>query len=470
MPMKERRFLRKVVRHRFMRRAYDLLLFLYFLLMLPVFAWKVWKGKYRKSLAKRFFPDLNPGLPCNGQGPLVWVHAVSVGEAGSIRSLLGEIKTRVHGARILVTTVTETGQEFAEARCGAADATAYLPMDFSFCVRRFFDLVRPAVLVVAETEIWPNLFWEASEREIPVVVVNGRISDRTASTYERLSSFFGPVLDAVRVFLMQDETGRDRIVAAGARPSRVVVNGNIKFDSLPDIESPPSPEVEALGRGMARPGRPLVVVGSTHPGEEEVVLGAVRSALPGAPVILAPRHPERARGIAAGFAARGMRVALRSELNETPTPVGTGRVFDGAKEGKGNPPSTRGDSGGLDLLIVDTIGELADFYKVCDIAVVGGSMVPIGGHNILEPAACGKPVLWGPHMHNFRAEADLLEGHGGTRVADGAELEAALGRLAEGGMAEELRASEGQKALKRVSGLRGASARAASVVAWVAGR
>jgi 3-deoxy-D-manno-octulosonic-acid transferase len=310
----------------------------------------------------------------------VWVHAVSVGEVLTARVLVAALKARFPERPVFVSTTTPTGHEVARRTLDAADGVFYAPFDFAFAVRRVLGRLRPALLVLVETEIWPNLIHEARRRGARVAVVNGRLSPRSFPRYRLVRALLARVLAEVDLFLMQGEPHAERARAIGAPGERVRVTGNLKFDALPSGARPAA--LAAVFNGAA--GEPVWIAGSTVAGEEEAVLQAfraLRASVGGARLVLAPRHPERFGAMAPLVAAAGLSAARRSALE--------GRAWAGE-----------------DVLILDTLGELAHVYAFGTVVFVGGSLVAAGGHNVLEPAVAGKATVVGPHMENFQEIAD----------------------------------------------------------------
>jgi len=356
--------------------VYSVLLTIGFVIALPFYLWKGRStGKYLASFRERMgrFP-----APLNTSGtPSIWIHAVSVGEVLAARALVGPLKERFPGRRIYVSTTTATGNAVARQSVRAADGLLFAPFDWPGPVRRALRAVDPVLLVLVETEIWPNLIHEARRRGTRVALVNGRISPRSFPRYRRIRRFLKPVLAEVDVFLMQGEAHARRVKDMGAPPDKVKVTGNLKFDSLGEARTP-----EPLAR-LIGGGGPLWVAGSTAPGEEEMVLRAlraVRRTVPGVRLLLAPRHPERFAEVASIIEAAGLRGVRRTALS--------------------------GPWGDEDVLVLDTMGELAQVYSLASVVFVGGSLVPAGGHNVLEAAVAGKAVVVGPHMENFQEVAD----------------------------------------------------------------
>lgn len=335
---------------------------------------------------------LGRGLPEGPRGAL-WLHAVSVGEAGVAATLARRLPADLP---LVVTTVTPTGQERARAALGERAAVAYLPFDLAPPVERFFARFAPAALVLVEGDYWPLVLRAARRRGIPVAVVNGRVSDRSFARLRRIRPLLPPLFGPVGRFGMQTAADRDRLVALGVPGSRVEVTGNLKFET-----PPPAGHPELAARlGALAGGRALLLAGSTMAGEEEAVLeahaalGAERALL-----VLAPRHPERWETVAGLLAARCPGAVRRSALPET-----------------GRPPA----------VLLDSLGELAGLYRLATAAFVGGTLVPTGGHNPLEPARFGVPVAVGPSMENFREIAEAFDAaRAWARVGDAAALAAA---------------------------------------------
>jgi 3-deoxy-D-manno-octulosonic-acid transferase len=334
-----------------------------------------------------------PRVPC------AWIHAVSVGEAIAAAPLLEGIKHRWPALPLVVSTVTETGARVVRERFAGLASHRYLPLDFPGAARRVIASIRPAFFVGMETELWPNLLRTLARGGVPAMVANGRLSDRSFRRYRLVRGAMRRVLADVSVFGMQSDEDARRMIALGATPERVVVTGNLKH------EAPPDPAGAAdLWRRLAglSPQQLVWIAGSTHRGEETAVLDAhvaARAVRPDLALIIAPRHPERVGEVMSLVAARGFAAVRRSEL--------PGRALD--------PAAT--------VIVLDTVGELAQLYSIADVVFVGGSLAPFGGHNMLEPAARAKPVLFGPHTTNFReAAALLLDGGGARLVRDGREL------------------------------------------------
>jgi 3-deoxy-D-manno-octulosonic-acid transferase len=356
-------------------------------------------GKYFSNLAQRLglsFPTLGK-LPENRSGA-IWIHAVSVGEALSGITLARQLKDKHPGRPLVVSTTTLTGQALARERLPFADAIFYFPLDWTFCVRRVFRAVKPSIVIVLETEIWPNFLHEARLQSVPVVFVSGRISDRSFARYERYLGVFGfflrpflrRALGDASAFLMQSEEDAARIRTLGAPQERVQISGNLKYDLELPAQTPIS---RWLSEEARRRGRsPIIVAGSVVATEEPLALiafGTLQGEYPKALLVLAPRKPECFASAAEFIDESHRKFIRRSQL---PVP---GPSQNGAPHGEFQ------ISDDVTVLLLDSIGELASLYRVADGAFVGGSLVPSGGHNILEPAAFGKIPVFGPSMENF---------------------------------------------------------------------
>ena len=363
------------------------------------------QGKYRAGIRERL--GRVPERILNGQQcdlDAIWVHAVSVGEVLAVSGLIGRLR-QPGDYRVVVSTTTLTGQKLARDRFGAENVF-YFPLDFAFAIRPYLHALRPKLVVVAETEFWPNFLRLAKTGGARIATVNARISDRSFPRYRRLRFLMRPVLSFIDLFLCQTDEDARRLQQIGAPGQRVSRSGNLKFDLQPKSEPP---VVAELRKALADAGvGPVVVVGSTVEGEEVPILAAWRRLVAGFPralMILAPRHPERFGAVAEMLARDGVQVCRRSSWQGSEIP--TGGVF-----------------------LLDTIGELGAIYALADVAFVGGSLMPKGGHNILEPAFFGKATLVGPHTENFRDIIATFRNQQALLVVrDADELAATLIRL-----------------------------------------
>ena len=336
-------------------------------------------------------------------GRTIWVHAVSMGEATAVVPLVQQLKARYPDARILVSTVTETGKETVLRRLAGQAQHLYFPLDFPWMVRSVLQATRPCLIVVVETELWPNFLREAAACGIPVVLVNGRLSTDSFAGYLRLRPFFRRVLASFTLCSMQTERDAERMIQLGVEPARVVRTGNLKYDQVAVSAQATAGLISRQDLRLTG-GEELFVAGSTHPGEEETLLDCYRRLLDVAPTLvlaLAPRHIERAADVVKAVQSRGFNAVRRTKL-----------------PGAGGAPIT-----GPRVIILDTRGELATLYRDATLVFVGGSLVNVGGHNPLEPAAWGKAVVFGPHMDHFAEAAEqFLACDAGVMVRDAHEM------------------------------------------------
>jgi 3-deoxy-D-manno-octulosonic-acid transferase len=442
--------------------TYSLLMGFAVLLLIPYWLLEGLRhGKYIRNLGQRLgfsFPTLSK-LPENRPGA-IWIHAVSVGEALSGVTLARRLKQAYPDRPLVISTTTLTGQALARERMPFADAIFYFPLDWAFCVRRVLRAVRPAIVIVLETEIWPNFLREARRRNVPVVFVSGRISDRSFARYQRFLGVFGfflgpflrHALAGATSFLMQSEKDAERIRALGAPAERVEVSGNLKYDLELPAATPISQwlQAEAQRRGRS----PIIVAGSVVATEEPhalIAFGTLQGEYPKALLVLAPRKPECFASAAEFIDESHRKFIRRSQL---PIP---GPSQNGALTGE---PSIPDD---VTVILLDTIGELASLYRVADGAFVGGSLVPSGGHNILEPAAFGKVPVFGPSMENFAEIAERFTAAGAAVQVESPE-DAGVAWI-EFMRNPERAARMGETARNLVEGSRGATDRAIAKIA-----
>ena len=370
--------------------------------------------------------------------PLIWVHAVSLGEVVAAAPLVKALHERHPEFRYIVTTVTETGREAVEQRLGGIAEHRYAPLDFSWAVAGMVRRLRPRLYLFVETELWPNLLWTLRDQDVPSVLVNGRLSSRSfrRQNVPMIRSFYRSVLQTLTLCLMQSERDGDRLIALGADPTRVHVTGNIKFDQpLPDVRSDES----LRGSFGIDEQEQLILAGSTHPGEEELLISAYQQIVktyPSTVLMLAPRHIERTERLEATVREAGLVVQRRSRIREKRS--------------------------GPRVVILDTRGELSRAYREAVVAFVGGTLVPVGGHNLLEPAVWGTPVMFGPHTDHCAEVATLLSKAGGGRRVAGVEdlvasLEEWLGQ-------PEIRYRVGQAARQAVLDNQGALTRSLELI------
>ena len=344
-----------------------------------------------------------PDRPDRPAQPVIWIHAVSLGEVVAVTPLVIELHRRHPECRLVVSTVTETGREAAEQRLAGVAEHCYAPLDFPWVVSRFIERLQPRLYLFVETELWPNLLWHLRKRGVPTALVNGRLSSRSFARQQwaPVRSFYRTMLQTLSLCLMQSDRDVDRIIALGAEASRVRRTGNIKFDQ--PIPSVAGGETTRASLGLQE-NEQLLVAGSTHPGEEETLVECYRTLVaqcPSAVLLLAPRHIERVESVEAMIQARGFAVQRRSAI------------------GQGVAPRLTGPR----VVVLDSRGELAAIYREAVVAFVGGTLVPIGGHNLLEPAQWAKPVLFGPYTDHCAEIADLLvHAGGGYRILQADDL------------------------------------------------
>jgi len=319
----------------------------------------------------------------------IWIHAVSVGEAMAVKNLVRELRITYPDKRFFISTVTPTGNKIAKGIAKETDFVAYFPLDLSFVVRRVVDKINPSLFIIMETEIWPNLISCLYRKKIPIVLVNGRLSDRSFKGYRCIKFLLKPLLNKINLFCVQTKTDAQRLMRLGGLENKIKITGNMKFD-LKDCADLKKDYIDCKLKLGLKSDEKLFVASSTHPGEEGIILGVYKELLrefPDLRLLIAPRHPERATEIVNlikkfDFESKRISVLLDKRTNE--------------------------QTNKRTIFILDTIGQLLSFYAIADIVFVGGSLIKKGGHNILEPASLGKPVIFGPYMFNFRDIAGLF--------------------------------------------------------------
>jgi len=374
---------------------------LHYLALPYIFLRLLWRGQRDPGYLDRWGERFGRIPALDGDQPTLWIHAVSVGEVQAAIPLVRALRVDGRDIRIVVTTTTPTGRERVRQALGNAVVHRFAPYDLPGAVRRFLERVRPRLVIIMETELWPNILHQCARREVPVLLANARLSEQSAASYRRIASTARRMLSSIACIAAQTRQDAERLVSLGARPDRVRVTGNTKFD----VRLPASLNEEAqVLRRCFGVDRGVWIAASTHDGEEQQVLAAfesILSAIPDSLLVLVPRHPERALGVAALARRNGHAVVMRSEN-----------------------PASCADAG---VFIGDTMGELPLFYAASDVAFVGGSLVREGGHNMLEPAALGIPVVFGPHVHDVVEISERLEQAGaGTRVENSEGLAAAV--------------------------------------------
>ncbi len=413
---------------------YSALLASCLLLTLPYWLLQMLRhGKYRAGLRQRF-GAVPPAFTGRGEKGAIWIHAVSVGEVVASSAVVTALRQKFPSHRVVISTTTSTGQKLAALRFGAENVF-YFPLDFAFAIRPYLDALRPELVVVAETEFWPNFLRLAKRSGARIAVINCRISDRSFPSYKRFRSWLPKLLemtlDNVDIFLAQTEEDRQRLMEIGAAEAKITVAGNLKFDVAP----PPAPKIVAsLRESFSHSGAgPILVCGSTLEDEEGSLLSAFHNILanhPKAVMILAPRHPERFGEVGELVEKLGFRMWRRS--------LWSGELLAG------------------DVFLVDSIGELAAFYSLATVAFVGGSLVPRGGHNILEPALYGVAIVTGNHYENFRDVVNFFASRNAVRIVGVAELPLVFMELIENGGE---RTTLGRNALAALESQRGATDR-----------
>ena len=356
-------------------------------------------GRYRRSIYQRMGISPQPVAALTGRTPRIWLHAVSMGEVTAATPVIEALQSAMPNAGIVLSVSTEHGYDLACARLPSDIVCIYAPVDFILSVRNAFRNIQPDIMVFVETELWPNWLMTARRMGVRTAVINGRISERAFRRYSRIRPLMKPVLNAIDAFSMIQDTDAQRILAIGADADRISVNGNAKYDLL--IRHTDSRIAPAMQRLFAlNDDSPVFLAGSTRQSEEDIILDVYQKIspyLPGMLLIIAPRHTERCNAIQRRIAARGLKYQLRTELEGTPRTA--------------------------PIVILNTMGELQAAYSIATVVFCGGSLVPLGGQNILEPAAWGKPVLYGPSMADFMDAKNILEASGGgIEVENGDDL------------------------------------------------
>ena len=406
----------------------------------PYFAYQALRhGKYLGGLSERL-GYLPPSLNEAGDDS-IWIHAVSVGEVLAAAPLMSEMRRRYPQLRLFLSTTTLTGQRLAQQGAVDVDGVLYFPFDWAFCVRRTLNRLKPRLFVMIDTEIWPNLLRECRRRGIPTVLANGRISSRSFSRYRMIRPLFRHVLTDINRVCVQGGAAAAHFERLGADPASITVTGSLKFDALDVVPVPGFGGARVLRFFRMPANRPVLVAGSTLPGEEAAIIRAFNRVRTGGSrplLVLAARHPERFDEVERLCVSEGLSTIRRTNLPIDAEPR-------------------------ADAVVLDTIGELADVYQVATVVFVGGSLVRAGGHNILEPAAFGKPVVFGPHMDNFAEIAEtFLTNDAAVQVPSDRELESTIATL----MGDPVRRAKlGAAARALVDTNRGAKDRTLAVVA-----
>jgi 3-deoxy-D-manno-octulosonic-acid transferase len=419
---------------------YSLVTLLALVALSPYFVYQALRhNKYVGSFQQRL-GYLPVSLNLDGDDS-IWVHAVSVGEVLAARSVIADLRRRYPRLRLFLSTTTRAGQQLARRSVTDVDGVFYFPFDWTFAVRRTLDRVQPRLFVMIETEIWPNLLRECRRRRIPTVLVNGRISYRSFPRYRLIRPFFRRVLGDIDRFCVQGDEAARRLTSLGADAARITITGSLKFDALEVIPTPGRGRERVLRFFRMSASRPVLVAGSTLKREEEAVVRAfnrLRTGGSNALLVIAARHPERFAEVERLCRQEGLSTVRRTELPIDAEPR-------------------------ADAVILDTIGELAEVYQIATVVFVGGSLVRAGGHNILEPAVFGKPIVFGPHMENFAEIADtFLANDAAVQVRSDRELETAVVSL----MGDSVRRARlGAAARALVDANRGAKDKTLAVIA-----
>lgn len=384
---------------------YDIAFFIFSVFYIPTL---IFKGKLHKDFLERFgvYSDVQKEALWRAKD-VIWIQAVSVGEVALCKSFIPALKKEFPKSSIVLSTITKTGNDLAKKLFPGDAVVIYFPLDLSFIVKRVVNRIHPKLYIMIETEIWPNVLKALRYKHVPAILINGRISDRSFGKYKLVRRFLADTLNKINLFCMQSDIDAERIKCLGARPGRVRVTGNMKFDADITMNSVRGADIKKLF--ALKDGDEVFVAGSTHGGEEEAVLSVYKELVkgfPGLKLVIAPRHVERA-----------------SEVENMVKRLGLEAVRMTRK--RGDPVSRPGSMESLApcVYIVDAIGHLNDAYSVAEIVFVGGSLIPHGGQNPIEPALFGKPVIFGPYMFNFKAVASaLLKNNGAIQVKDRKEF------------------------------------------------
>ncbi|MCX4190530.1 lipid IV(A) 3-deoxy-D-manno-octulosonic acid transferase [Methylophaga sp. OBS3] len=395
----------------------------------------IWRGFRAPDYLKRWPERFGFISSRTSQSPLIWVHAVSVGEVEASRPLVKGLQENYPQHQLLITTMTPTGSERVKRLFGQKVLHVYLPYDMPFAIKRFLKAMRPQFGIIMETELWPNLLLTCHKQHIPLVIANARLSERSAKGYQRFAKFSRQMLQSLPLIATQTQADRQRFQALGAPAERVHAVGNLKYE----INLPASLHEQAEAMRSMWGNRPVWIAASTHEGEEEIILNAakqVRAKFNDLLLVIVPRHPERFDRVAGLCRKSGLKTLRRSENKPCPSTT--------------------------QVLVVDTMGELPLFYAAADLSLIGGSMVPHGGHNLLEPAALGRAVITGPHYFNFTEITERFLQFGAVvKVNNSVELAQAVSQL----LADPKRRAEmGEAGLDLINQSKGASARLLNLI------
>ncbi len=417
------------------RLLYTIVYSLGFVLLIPVFLYKMWRrGKYRENFLQRFgfYAAESRASLAEKTEQRCWIQAVSVGEVNVALAFISALQHRFPKLRIILTTTTSTGYALAYERLPQDVDLLYFPQDFPWCVRRAYHLMQPDFIVLMESELWPNHIWAGARRGVPIFLVNGRMSPRSAKWYRRLRWLFRRAFGQLALVCAQSPEDAEHFVALGAVPERVLVTGNMKYDaSLPHADVQKVDPVQLLKQISVSPSQPILLAGSTHPGEEEIlfdIFKELRRKFPHLFLVIAPRHVERTREVVELAKRKQIKFVLRSDINSQL--LSTARPYD--------------------CLLVNTTGELKWLYKIATVIFVGKSLVGQGGQNIVEAAVSGHPVVFGPQMQNFKAIAAQFVAEGAcVQVQDAEELRRALQELLQDAGRREKIAAAARRVIER---------------------
>jgi 3-deoxy-D-manno-octulosonic-acid transferase len=420
--------------------------FLFLIALTPLLAWRMLvRGKYRTGWSEKLLGR----VPLRqGQGPCIWLHAVSVGEVLQLEPVLAELRQRLPDVEFVISTTTPTGRQVASTKF-PEHRICYFPLDFSWAVRKTIRRIRPTAIVLVELELWPNFILQARRREIPLALINGRVSDRSARGYMRIRPLICHLLGSFEVLAAQNRTYANRLLHLGAPPARVHVTGSIKFDRM--LTKRANPKTDSLRQSFRIANSDIVfVAGSTQAPEEAYAIETyqtLRVRYPQLRLILVPRHKERFEEAARLVRERGL-----SLLRRTTTLTNPGEAANRETLPQGDPP----------VLLLDTLGELAACWGLADVAFVGGSLTNRGGQNMIEPAGFGAAILFGPNTQNFRDVVEILLAENAARVVHSpSELTSAVADLLAGPQAAQ---EQGARAQRIVLSQQGATARTADLL------
>ncbi len=408
-----------------------------FFLGLPLIILRlIWRGFRSPAYWRRWSERFGSSPILAEQTPVIWIHAVSVGEVEACRPLVKALQLEFPEHTLLITTMTPTGSDRVKLLFADSVTHCYLPYDYPFAIKRFLDRSHPEFGIIMETEIWPNLLFTCRRHKVPLVLANARLSERSTKGYARFPKFIKNTLNDLHLIAAQGQQDRQRFQQLGADINKVHAVGNLKYEiSLPASLN----EQAAAMRHIWDSNRPVWVAASTHEGEDEIILNAsrqVRALFPELLLIIVPRHPERFDRVTSLTQRAGFKTLRRSEHQPCPSDI--------------------------QVLVVDTMGELPLFYAACDVAFVGGSLVPHGGHNLLEPAALGRAIITGPHYFNFNEiTQQFLEAGAAIEVTDSQELAEATTTLLQNA---QQRAQMGEAGLKLIAHSLGASTRLVNLI------